>query len=692
MPYTVAIDIGGTFTDGVIQDRGGAVHIVKASSTPGAFEQGFMDALSKAADLFGHDLRTFLAQTRRIVHGSTVSTNALVERRAVPTGFICNAGHPDILTIREAVPKPLFNWRIEYPEPYVMPASTVEVRGRIDAHGNEVEPLDEDDVRRGVDRLRSRGVEAIGVCLLWSIVNGSHERRVRNIIREAWPAAPVTLSHELNPVGREYRRAISTVIDASLLPIIRAYVGKLEAALQEAGFANELLLANCVGGMMPVEDLMARPIFSVMSGPTLAPVAAQRLTQAPDIIVVDMGGTTFDVSAVRHGRLIVSQDATIGDDMLGIPKVDVRSVGAGGGSIAWIDKGGLLRVGPRSAGARPGPACYGRGGTDATVTDANLILGIIDPDFFLGGAMRLDRTAAEVAVGGLASQLGLSPAEAAYAIYATSNSTMVGLIAEMTVKEGLDPRDSLIVVGGGATSAHVCDIADSLGIREVMVPRFAAGLSAWGGLMSDINWEEQRAAFTSTAAFDPLKVNAAIAELVERGTRFLDRAGVPKSRRRFEFAALGRYKYQSWDLELPFPLAGDGLSPGDIGRLGAAFHDLHERIYSVRAENDIIEFTTWKVRAIGAIERVGTSDGRPAEDGTAAPKGMRLVYDRERREMASCPIYDGKRLRGGARIEGPAVIEEETTTIVVLAQWAATVDGAGNYHLTLSSSVSAARL
>jgi N-methylhydantoinase A len=683
MKFSVAIDIGGTFTDCVIEDETGDVRIVKAPSTPGAFEKGFMESLRLAADLYGLGLANFLAATRRIVHGSTVSTNALVERKTVPTGFMCNAGHPDILTIREAVPKPVFDWRLDYPDPYVMPSSTVEIRGRIDSSGREIEPLDEFDVRAGIARLRRNRIEAIGVCLLWSIVNGAHERRVREIINAEWPEVPVTLSHELNAVGREYRRAISTVIDASLNPIIRDYVGKLTAALREGGYRSELLLANCIGGMMPPNDLMARPIYSVMSGPTLAPVAAQQLTAAEDVIVVDMGGTTFDVSAVRQGRLIVSQDATIGNDMLGIPKIDVRSVGAGGGSIAWVDRGGLLKVGPQSAGAVPGPSCYGLGGEWATVTDANVVLGILDPDYFLGGKIRLDRAAAERAVGAIARQLGLTLEEAAYTIYTTSNHTMVGLITEMTVKEGLNPRDSLMVVGGGATSAHICEISDALGLRNVMVPQFAAGLSAWGGLRSDIRWEEQRAVFTSSIDFNPDRVNPALAELLKRGRSFLDAAGVDRKRQRFEFAYLGRYRYQSWDIEVPFELPEDRLTAGDASRLVAAFHDLHERIYSVRAENDVVEFTTWKVRAIGPADRNDVVKDRPTQAGKPKPKSTRPVYFRERGGMVSCPIFGGSDLGAGARVDGPSVIEEETTTIVVLPRWTAEMDRAGNYHLFL---------
>lgn len=683
MSFSIAIDIGGTFTDCIVEDRRGELHIFKASSTPPDFETGFMNALKLAAESFGLGLADFLGQTSRIVHGSTVSTNALVERKAARTGFLCNAGHPDILTLREAVRKPVFNWRLDFPDPYVLPADTVEIRGRISARGTIIEPLNEEDVRAAGRRLKTQGVEAIGICFLWSIVDGAHERRAREIIHEVWPGVPVTLSHELNPIGREYRRAISTVIDASLLPIVSDYVTKLTGALEAAGFRDELLLANCVGGMMPPGDLIARPIFSVMSGPTLAPVAAQQLTTEPNVIVVDMGGTTFDVSAIRDGHFIVSQEAMIGDDMLGIPKIDVRSVGAGGGSIATIDAGGMLHVGPHSSGARPGPACYGRGGELPTVTDANVVLGILDPDYFLGGRMKLDRGAAERAMAGIASGLGVSLEDAAYAIYTTGNNVMVGAIEDMTVKEGIDPRDSFMVVGGGATAAHICEIAQELGIARMMVPRFAAGLSAYGGLISDIRWEEQATALTSSAAFDPARINAAVERLIDRGRAFLTEAGVPGERQRFATVYLGRYQYQSWEIEVPFELPEGGVGAGDLERLVAAFHAMHERIYSVKAETDVVEFTTWKVRAIGLAPERPARVIRPAQQGAPVRKSLRKVYVREAGGVIDCPIYGGSDLGAGARVEGPAVIEEPTTTIMLLPRWSAVADSDGNYLLEL---------
>ena len=680
MTYSVCIDIGGTFTDCVVYENGGGLNIFKSHSTPGEFERGFIDVLGLAAEHYGHDLGEFLGQVDGIVHGTTVATNALVEGKAAHVGLICNAGHPDILTLREAPRKRAFDWKIDYPEPFVPRNRTYEVLGRFDSLGNEITPLSEQDAGDAVAHFKKCEVEAIAVCLLWSIVDGSHERRVREIVRAEWPGIPITLSHELNPIPREYRRTISAAINASLHPIVSSYVNKLSEVLRESGFKNELLMANCVGGMMPPEEMIRRPIYNVMSGPTLAPIAAQNHTNEPDVIVIDMGGTTFDVSAIRDGQLVITPEAMIGQDLLGIPKVDVRSIGAGGGSIAWVDVGGLLRVGPQSAGAQPGPACYGAGGIEPTVTDANVVLGVINPDYFLGGRMKLDKAAAEAAVSRIAEQLGIDVIEAAYAIHTTCNHHMIVAIEDITVNEGIDPRDSYLVAGGGATACHIGEMTNVLGIKRFMIPSFSAGLSAYGGLISDIRWEETATLHTDDRHFARDEVNAVLAALLEQGVDFLARAGVPPGKRRYEYFFQGRYEYQSWEIDVPFAVQGDGLEDDGLARLVADFHQMHERIYTIKDEDDVVEFTTWKVRAIGDVGGAGRRGAdRPKQSGTLARKGERQAYVHDRGGLVELPVYDGNSAGAAARIEGPAIIEEETTTILLLPNQVATTDAHGNY-------------
>ncbi|HEV7254121.1 MAG TPA: hydantoinase/oxoprolinase family protein [Mesorhizobium sp.] len=680
MPFHACIDIGGTFTDCLVSDDNGKVMLFKSPTTPGRFQRGFVDVLHVAARELGLAPRDFIGSIGLIVHGSTVSTNALVERKVARTAVLLNEGHEDILVLREGPRKGAFEWRLDYPEPYVSRNLTMPVRGRIDARGREIVPFSDEDVVKAVATCRRRDVEAIAVGFLWSVVNPAHELRAREIIRREWPEVSVTLSHEINPMPREYKRIIAAVIDASISPIVRSYVEALEGALKEEGFGGQLLLANCIGGMMPVPDMIRRPIYSVMSGPTLAPMAALALTNEPDVIVGDMGGTTFDVSALRNHQIIVTPDSMIHDDSLGIPKVDVRSVGAGGGSIVFVDAGGLLHVGPRSAGAWPGPACYGNGNQDATVTDANVVLGIIDPDFFLGGRIKLDRVLAERAVQRIADRLGVDLMRAAHAIHTTSNHNMVAAIEEITIREGINPRESYFVCGGGATSCHIAEMADILKLKRYMIPRYVAGLSAFGGLISDIRWEQNGVAPTDSKRFAPDLVNAMLDRLMVEGDSFLEGAGIPVERRRFEFSFMGRYEYQSWEIEVGLE-RDKPLTHSDLPRLMEDFHRMHERIYSIRADMDVVEFITWKVRAIGhrPEQNLYREFKLTAQGGAPEPKARRQLYLPELGEIATVPVFDGESVGAGARFFGPCLIETPTFTALLKEGHSASTDEYGNF-------------
>lgn len=685
MTYQICIDIGGTFTDCLVADPEGKIEIFKSPTTPGEFHRGFVNVLHVAAEGYGLSPAAFMKQIGLIVHGSTVSTNALVERKVSRVGLILNDGHADILTLREGPRKGAFEWKLDYPEPYVPRKLTRTVRGRIDARGQELTPLHEGDVQDAVAHFRKLGVEAIAVGLLWSVANPAHERQVRDIVQASWPEVPVTLSHEINPMPREYKRIISAAIDASISPIIRTYVGELQHALAQEGFGGELLLANCIGGMMPPAEMMRRPIYSVMSGPTLAPMAALALTDVPDVVVGDMGGTTFDVSALRNHQIIVTPDAMIHDDALGIPKVDVRSVGAGGGSIAHVDAGGLLRVGPESASARPGPACYGHGGTRPTVTDANVVLGIIDPDYFLGGRMKLHRDRAFEVIGKIADELCISVDQAAHAIFTTSNHNMVGAIEDITIREGINPRDSYFVCGGGATACHIADMADILGLTRYMIPRFMAGLSAFGGLISDIRWEENGTLHTDNTRFDLDSVNRLIARLRAVGASFLDSAKVAPSNQRFEYVFLGRYEYQSWELEVHFEPQEGQLRDSDIPALVEAFHQMHDRVYGMRSDGDTVEFTTWRVRAVGRRERQDAwrQYTLAPQQGPVRPVREREVYihGEGRRQV---PVYDTGSFGAGAVVPGPCLVEAPTFSALLLREHVATVDAWGNLDVEVT--------
>ena len=457
----------------------GELRIYKSSTTPSDPIEGVLDALSLAAADAGLPCAEFLAGAETFIHGTTRAINAILTGHTARTAFLTTEGHPDILVLREGGRTQPFDFTVPYPEPYVPRALTFEIRERIGADGEVVKPLDEAGVLQVIEKVREKRVEAIGVCLLWSIANPVHERRVGELLAEHLPEVACTLSHELNPTLREYRRASSTCIDASLKPLMRDYLNGLKDRLRQAGFTGRVLMVTSQGGIMDAGDVALAPIHCIGSGPAMAPVAgrhyAAKDAASDTAIVADTGGTSYDVSLVRGGRLPWTRETWLGQrfrgHMTGFPSVDVKSIGAGGGSIARVDQGGLLHCGPKSAGSRPGPACYGTGGTAPTVTDCALLLGYIDAAFFLGGAMRLDLEAARGALEReVAKKLGLGIEAAAAAVLSLATEKMVGAIEEITINQGIDPRSAVLIGGGGAAGLNAVAVARRLGCRTVVIP------------------------------------------------------------------------------------------------------------------------------------------------------------------------------------------------------------------------------
>jgi N-methylhydantoinase A len=500
---------------------------------------------------------------------------------------------------------------------------------------------------------------------------------------------PYTLSHQLNPIVREYRRASSAAIDASLKPLMQEYLGQMERDLREAGLRGHIFIATSFGGSWRPRQVIERPIYSVGSGPSMAPVAASAYAteelpdRAADLIVCDTGGTTFDVGLVSGGEITTSAERWLGGrfagHITGIRSVDVKSVGAGGGSIVWIDPGGLVRVGPQSAGADPGPVCYGRGGTLPTVTDAAVALGWIDPSYFLAGRLPLDEDAARRAIEeSLALPLGLSVEEAAYATMTIATETIVGAIREITIAQGIDPREVAVVAGGGASGLNVVAIARELGSRQIVLPSTAAALSACGALYSDVVSEFSRARYAETRSLDREAVNGALAEVEAAADEFL--AGLadvsPRSVRK-DFFVEARYRAQVWELDVPIP--GRIRTADDVAAVEEAFHATHERLFAVREPGQYLECLLWKVRATAVLDKPQVG-ARPAGVPVAPPTASAVAYFPEQ-GLAEVPAHIGPLLRAGARIGGPAIIREPTTTIVLPAGSAATVSDLGNYLL-----------
>lgn len=683
MKYRIGIDTGGTFTDAVITDATGRMVIGKAATTPERVGRGVVEALGVAAREIGVEPTALLAEAGLLIYGTTHATNAIVEGKASRTAFLVTEGHGDMLVLREGTKENPFDFRVSYPKPYVPKSLTFEIPERLDAEGDVVVPLDEQFVRTTLERLERLGVEAIGVCFLWSIANPVHERRVAELIDELLPDASYTLSHELVGTIREYRRASTTVIDASIKKVMQSHLHALEADLAEAGFTGELLVATSMGGVMHAADVAQRPVLTVRSGPSLAPVAGELYAREEldqrNAIVCDAGGTTFEVSLVRDGKITTNSETWLGKrdagHIIATSSVDTRSIGAGGGSIAWIDSGGMLRVGPRSAGAEPGPACYGRGGELPTVTDAAVILGYLQPDLFLGGRMQLDRDAAERAVGRLAERLDQSPEETAVAVMTVAQFNMVTAIHEITVHDGIDPRESVLVSGGGSAGLNIVPIAEALQCPRILVPRTASALSASGAQFSDIVREFSVSSFAASDRFDLEQVNEALAGLEAQVRTFaevLEQRGYGSSETRLFGQA--RYAHQVWEQETPLPVPRFE-SEEDVGRFVEEFHRVHERIFAFRDAEQAVECPNWKARFVAHLPKPEITAAQ--REGKAAAE-RRPVYQRNLGWQA-LSIMHGDRLHAGSRIEGPALLVEPFNTVVLHQGWAATVTTAGSY-------------
>jgi N-methylhydantoinase A len=687
MSFRIAVDTGGTFTDVVVADDvGGELWAGKAPTTRDRVFDGIAEALAYGAQSQSLTLESLLADTSVFIYGTTRATNAIITGATARTAFLTTEGHPDTLVLREGGKLNPFDFRHAYPAPYVSRRLTFEVRERIDSEGEIVAPLDEQHLLTLLAQVREHEVQAVAVCLLWSIVNPLHEDRVGELVARELPGIPLTLSHRLNPIIREYRRASSAAIDASLKPLMQGHLDEMALDLREAGFAGQLLVGTSFGGSLGVEDVAARPIYSVNSAPAMAPVAGK--VYAPherSVIVCDMGGTSFDVSLVRDGYLKFTRETWLGGaytgHMTGLSAVDIKNIGAGGGSIAWIDSGGLLRVGPHSAGAVPGPACYGTGGEHATVTDASVVLGYIDPDYFLGGRMKLSAQAAREAIErDVAEPLGLDVERAAYAVLTIANEHMVSAIRDITINEGFDPRGSLLVAGGGAAGMTMARIAGELSCERVLVPRTAGTLSACGGLFSDIVAEFSISQRADTNRFPYEEVNRGLARLQEEIDELFDRLQTPPELRGCEFFVEARYPYQVWELEVPLS-SGRFEGPADIERMIEDFHRVHERVFAVSEPGQYIECIYWKGRATARLPKPALPQLDGLANGAPRPGSVRSAWFGDQGPMET-PQFRAGAFAPGHEVPGPAIIQEPTTTVVVYPGWNATVTPTGDYLLT----------
>lgn len=666
MSYELSADVGGTFTDLVLRTDGVAIDISKASTTPQNISDGVMAGVGMIATRLGVSVSTFMGQCTSFSIGTTIATNAILEGKQAKTGLICTEGFRDTLLIREGGKPDSYAFNVDYPPPYVPRYLTIGVTERVNAEGAVETPLSDEAACAAIKQLSEYRVEAIAVALIWSIINPTHELRIAKLIEREMPGLPYSLSHRVNPSMREYRRTSAAVIDASLKPLVQANVHELQDRLRSAGFGGVLTFITSSGGRTSPVEVIARPISLCLSGPSAAPQAGCRLARQEgveqgNVLTTDMGGTSFEVSVSVDWTTPMHREGMIGHHLFGIPSVEVKTIGAGGGSIAQVDAGGFIHVGPESSGAMPGPACYGRGGTRPTVTDANLVRGLLLPSAFAGGQMKLDVAAAKQAVmDHVATPLGLDLHEAATLISMAAEQNMVAAIEDITIKRGVDPRHFVLVSGGAAGGLHVAAIARELGVKQVLIPRAAGVLSAYGIMTGAIKRSFAHSLFTHSQAFAHDDVNQLLSSLAEEGRQFLDRMDVPTEERRYLYSVEARYVGQVWQISLP--LTAGRVDPAGLAELVENFHALHEKFYAVRSPGERVEFTEWSLDAMGAdsaeaIEHITIGEMDPRD----ALSGSNNAWLKEAGGWIDLPVYDGVKLRPGHLIKGPALVQEAVT-------------------------------
>jgi len=681
--YRVGIDVGGTFTDFVLASAGKLV-LGKHPSTLADQSEGVVGGLTQLAAREGVALGALLADTELIVHGTTTADNTMIEMSGATVGLLTSEGHRDEIEIRRGFKEDIWDPALPPPPPICPRRRRYGIPERLDFEGRVVVPLDEEAVRRACRRMKLQAVDSLAVVFLFSFVDSAHERRVRDIVAEELPGVMLSLSHEVMPSAPEFERTSTTLVNAYVGPKISRYLSRLESRLRAAGFRGELLIMQSNGGVMTGGYVAQKAVAVMGSGPAGGVMGASAVAGAAgvkDFISVDMGGTSYDVCLVHGG----TPDVKSGWNwhhryLIGLPMVDVQSVGAGGGSIARVEAG-TLKVGPESAGAEPGPVCYGRGGQEPTVTDANLLLGYLNPAAFCGGTMRLDVEGAHAALKErVAAPLGMSVVDAAAGIFRLVNANMANAVRRVSAGRGIDPRPLTLVVFGGNGPVHAGMQAEELGIRRIFVPKLAPAFSALGLLLTDHVVDEMRSYISPVSRVDLGRVHALFAEMEEAARSALAGGNGRRRRIRFDRMAALCYPGQTFDMPVPLVAKNGQVTTRVLGETVERFHKLHEELhtYACRDEEPILRGLRLKAVALDAKPALP----RPARRALGSPRlGARRAYFKGR--FIATPIYDGPRLTSREAILGPAIIEEPFTTIVIYPGQRATVDTFGNYTIAV---------
>lgn len=682
--FKLGIDVGGTFTDFILISQSGESFIHKTLSTPEDPSLGVITGIRDLGDMTNTPFEKFVPQIEAIVHGTTVATNALLTLNGAKTALLTTKGFRDALEMRRGVREEQYNNHYHNVVPLVPRYLRIGVDERIDAQGNIVTPLDESTLSPIITQLQNEGVESVAVCFLNAYLNSAHEEQVAHYLRKHLPACFVTASTEVLPSIRFYERVSTTAVNAYIGPVVANYLASLSAKLKAINFGGELLIMQSNGGVVTPEEVKRIPATMVLSGPAAAPTTGAYYTRMmgyKDCITIDMGGTSFDASLIVDGQCITSTDGEINRYKISLPSLDIVTIGAGGGSIGWIDNGGLLHMGPQSAGASPGPVCYNRGGTLPTCTDANVILGYLNPDFFAGGKIPLETANTRTIIADqLASKLGLSVLEAAVGMYRIINSNMAQGVRQVSVERGYDPRESLFIVAGGAGPIHAGEICKELEIPLFVVPSVSSIFCAAGMLLGDLKHDYVRSYITSFASIDKKTFLDRFEQMKDVGVKTVTKEGITADQ--IECVPTLDMRYAGQFHEVPLTVPWDLVASYDLENIKTRFHKEHNRLfgYSLEGEDTEIELINVRLRVLGKtvkpeLLRAGIKPVALA----SALKAKRKVYIPESNDVKEIAVYDADLPLNGHTVHGPAILEKVNTSIFISESYDCLVDKFGSF-------------
>ncbi|MFZ5823927.1 MAG: hydantoinase/oxoprolinase family protein [Bacillota bacterium] len=664
MRFMIGVDVGGTFTDLTLVDVAAqVVHTHKVRSTPADPSRAIMTGIVELVEMtqIPYDAVDYLA------HGTTVATNALIEKKGVATGLLTTEGFRDLLEIGRQTRPALYNPQLQKPEPLVPAHLRLEVPERIYASGEVRQPLDPGAVQAAVEQLKAAGVKAVAICFLFSYVNPEHETATAELVQELFPEAYVSVSHQVVPEFREFSRLSTTVLNAYVGPVMQRYLRNFQNSVREVGIKVDPYITQSNGGILSIEETVRNPVRTAVSGPSAGVVAAAhlgRLAGIRNMITFDMGGTSADISVIYQGEPLLSNEREVEGWPARIPMLDIITIGAGGGSIAHIDAGGALKVGPESAGAQPGPACYPGGGSEPTVTDANVVLGRMNPGKILGGRMELNAEAARQAVNSrVAERSGLDTLTAASGIIDVVNANMVRAIRLVSVERGYDPREFTLVAFGGAGPLHAVALAQELDIPQVLVPPSPGTLCSLGLLVTDIRADHVVSKVLVPSQESLPTIQQIFAKLSAEGRALLEKEQVPAERRRYILTVDARYQRQNY--ELPINVEEGELTPAGLADLLSRFHAEHARAYGYARPQAPVEFVNFRLTAVGELPKAPIAEYSPRTGGKPLPLGERKVYFKEANAYVNCPVYQRDAIQPGDELVGPAIVEQMDTTVVV---------------------------